>query len=249
MNLRSQLGKARARVLGALHRRTVSLGDRGPYVSFTFDDFPRSAVTAGAVILEDFGARATYYAAMGLMNTENSLGEQFHCSDIQALLERGHEVALHGYDHLSARRTPVEAFIHDISHCEQAIHACAPAGVSQNFAYPYGEASFSAKRRVGPRMSSSRGTIPGFNGPEIDLNLLHANPLYGGDDRMASARQLILDNSSRRAWLIFYSHDVRETPSPYGCTPSLLRETVSFAVEQGAQVLTVAGVIQGISTT
>lgn len=233
--------------MSTLYRRTVPLGDRGPFVSFTFDDFPRSAFISGAEILEAFDAHATYYVAMGLMNTQNRLGEQFHCADLRALVERGHEVALHGYDHLSARRTPVEAFMEDLARCEQAVHVCLPEGVSNNFAYPYGEASLSAKRRVGSRMTTCRGTIPGFNGPDIDLNLLRANPLYGDEDQVVRARQIILENSNRGAWLIFYSHDVRETPSPYGCTPSLLRDTVGFAVAQGVQVLTIAEVMARIS--
>lgn len=235
-------------MLSALYRRTVPLGDRGPYISFTFDDFPRTAFTAGAEILEAFNTHATYYVAVGLMNTRNRLGEQFHCDDLRALVERGHEVALHGYEHLSARRTPVEAFIGDLARCEQAIRACLPEGASKNFAYPYGEASLSAKRRVGARMTSCRGTILGFNGPDADLNLLFANPLYGGEDQNARARQLILENTKRGSWLIFYSHDVCEMPSPYGCTPSLLRNTVGFAVANGAQVLTIAEVMARISS-
>jgi len=243
MTLRSQLGKARARVLSGLYRRTVPLRGVGPVVSFAFDDFPRTALTTGAAILEEFGARATYYVAMGLMDSTNELGEQFHCADLQTLVSRGHEVGLHGYEHISARRTPLEAFVRDLARCEDAIRACMSAGASRNFAYPYGEATLPAKRRVGASMTSCRGTIPGFNGPEVDLNLLHATPLYGGEDRLERARQLILENTKRRSWLIFYSHDVRETPSPFGCTPALLRETVACAASQGGQVLTVGEVI------
>jgi peptidoglycan/xylan/chitin deacetylase (PgdA/CDA1 family) len=246
MSLRSQLGKARARMLSAMYRRTVPLRDLGPVVTFTFDDFPRTALTTGAAILEEFGARATYYVAMGLMDTENELGEQFHVADLQTLVDRGHEVALHGYGHISARHTPVEGFIDDLARCEEAIRACVPVGISKNFAYPYGEATLSAKRRIGASMTSCRGTIPGFNGPEVDLNLLHAIPLYGGEDRLERARQLILENANKRCWLIFYSHDVRESPSPFGCTPALLRETVAFAASQGNRLLTTKEMIAGL---
>ena len=47
MNLRHHLGSLRRRALCALYRRTVSLGNRGPIVSFTFDDFPRTAYSTG----------------------------------------------------------------------------------------------------------------------------------------------------------------------------------------------------------
>jgi hypothetical protein len=93
-------------------------------------------------------------------------------------------------------------------------------------------------------MSSSRGTIAGLNGAVVDLNLLRANHLYGDIDELDRAQDLISENTRQSSWLIFYSHDVAEQPSPYGCTPSLLEKTVRFAVEQGATILTVADVVR-----
>jgi hypothetical protein len=52
-------------------------------------------------------------------------------------------------------------------------------------------------------------------------------------DQLEKARQLILENEERKSWLIFYSHDVRSNPSPYGCTPSLLESTAAFAIQRG----------------
>ena len=230
-----------------MYRRPATLGNRGPIVTFTFDDFPRSALTVGGSILESFAARATYYVSMGLMDAENPLGPQFSREDLHSLVERGHEVAIHGFDHLSAWKTPVEEFIADVSRCRTILHECFPACASSNFAYPYGHTTLSVKRRLGPRMTSSRGVIEGFNGPEVDLNLLRANLLNGDVDQLDRARQLISENAARQSWLIFFSHDVEDSPSPYGCTPSLLQQTVRFAVEQGASVLTVADVVRVLS--
>lgn len=227
-----------------MYRRTAALEDFGPVVTFTFDDFPRSALTVGADILESFKARATYYVSAGLMNAKNDLGPQFSCNDLHALVERGHEVALHGFDHLSARNTPIEKFIADVDRGEATLQQFLRAGTTRNFAYPYGHATLSAKRRLGPQMSSSRGTIAGLNGTVVDLNLLRANHLYGDIDELDRAQDLISENTRQSSWLIFYSHDVAEQPSPYGCTPSLLEKTVRFAVEQGATILTVADVVR-----
>jgi peptidoglycan/xylan/chitin deacetylase (PgdA/CDA1 family) len=159
-------------------------------------------------------------------------------------VERGHEVALHGFDHLSARNTPIEKFIADVDRGEATLQQFLRAGTTRNFAYPYGHATLSAKRRLGPQMSSSRGTIAGLNGTVVDLNLLRANHLYGDIDELDRAQDLISENTRQSSWLIFYSHDVAEQPSPYGCTPSLLEKTVRFAVEQGATILTVADVVR-----
>jgi hypothetical protein len=89
MSLRSQISKMRCEILCSLHRRTAALGDLGPIVTFSFDDFPRSALTTGADIIEKCGGRATYYVSMGLMGQRNDLGEQFESADLQVLVERG----------------------------------------------------------------------------------------------------------------------------------------------------------------
>ncbi len=80
-----------------------SLGDRGPIVSFGFDDFPRTAYSVGGRILESFGARGTYYVAPALMHSDGPLGEICNADDILNLLEKGHELGTQTLHHLSAR--------------------------------------------------------------------------------------------------------------------------------------------------
>jgi peptidoglycan/xylan/chitin deacetylase (PgdA/CDA1 family) len=221
----------------------------GPIITFTFDDFPRSALTLGGAIVEQFGGRATYYVAMGLKETINELGEQFCSADLHSLVERGHEVAGHSFSHLSARRSLVGEFMADVDHGQEAIRESITANASSNFAYPYGEVTLPVKRKLGPRMDSCRGTCCGFNGPDVDLNLLRANSLHGGIDQAEGARRLITENEKRRTWLIFYTHDVSSNPSPFGCTPELLEEVVSFAVERHSRIATVAEVVAEVNRT
>jgi hypothetical protein len=71
--------------------------------------------------------------------------------------------------------------------------------------------------------------------------------LYGDIEKADAARQLILENENRRSWLIFYSHDVADKPSRFGCTPALLESVVSFAAERGTRVMTVADVVSELS--
>lgn len=201
----------------------------------------------GAEILEQLGARGTYYTAAGLENTTNTLGEQFRREDLQSLASRGHELAIHGFNHLSARRTPVDAFAQDVTRCEAEMRQWAVGNLSRNFAYPYGEATLLAKRRVGPMMASSRGTVGGVNGPNVDLNLLRANRLYGDVDRLEPAKKLIERTRREGGWLIFYTHDVAAHPSRFGCTPGLLESTARFAVEQSCKFMTVAEVVNRLN--
>jgi peptidoglycan/xylan/chitin deacetylase (PgdA/CDA1 family) len=238
VTLRSGLGAVRRKVLCSLSRRTVPLGNRGPIVSFSFDDFPRTACSNGAAILERFEARGTFYAAFGLMNTSSELGELFHSEDVDALLENGHELASHTFSHVSCRSTPLATFLSEVAKGRAAIEA-ATDHAAGNFAYPFGDVTLQAKRTLGSVLTTSRGTIPGFNGPEIDLNLLRANRLYGDSEKCPFIERLILQNVKQKSWLIFYTHDVRPGPSEYGCTPALLEFAVSLAARSGSRILTI----------
>lgn len=248
MSLRSTLGAVRRAWLSSRHRRTAVLGDSGPFVSFTFDDFPRTAYTTGGAILKSLGVRGTYYVAMGLMNTSNELGEQFRLEDLHAAADDGHELATHTFSHHSSRRISLDSFEEDVRKGRDAVREIAGLSPSGNFAYPYGEATLAAKRSVGSEMISCRGTCRGWNGPHVDLNLLKANSLCGNLDRLKFVEHLILENEREKGWLIFYTHDVRPNPSVYGCTPELL-ESVAATGKRGGEILPVAEVLLKLAIT
>jgi peptidoglycan/xylan/chitin deacetylase (PgdA/CDA1 family) len=247
MSLHKRLGDIRRQVWCSLSKRTVPLEQKGPIVSFTFDDFPRSAYLTAAPILESCGARGTYYVSMSLMNTVNELGEQFRMEDLLALTEMGHELGSHTFRHLSAQKVSCADFARDVKRGEEALCKATGRPVSRNFAYPYGETTLTTKRRLGPGLRSCRGTCQGLNGPRVDLNLLRANPLYGDIDAIKSAEKLIEACEIQRSWLIFYSHDVSDHPSPYGCTPELLEAVCSFAAKRSVRFLTVDATLSELS--
>jgi peptidoglycan/xylan/chitin deacetylase (PgdA/CDA1 family) len=238
MTLRSLASAAQRTVLCSFHRRMVPIGNHGPVVSFTFDDFPRTAYVVAGRILESFGARGTYYVAPKLMGTHNGLGEICNDQDLRSLLEKGHELGTQTLNHLSSRELSAQAFRLDV---EQGIlEAEQMAGCqARNFSYPYGHVTLGTKKHLESLVSSSRGIFPGINGPEIDLNLLRANRLYGDMSGAPHVQQLIQQNVAQKGWLIFYTHDVEPNPSEYGCTPEFLEFAVSAAAQGGSRILTV----------
>jgi len=248
MSLRSELGKARQRLLCTVHFRPMALANQGPVVSFCFDDFPRTAYAVGGAILTTFGARGTYYAAPGLMNTQNELGDQFTQEDLDSLLADGHELGCHTFSHVSCRGLPLRTFEHDVQKGRNAIREMTGRD-PVNFAYPFGHVTVAAKQRIGIYMGSCRGIYAGVNGPTADLNLLRANSLYGDIDRLREIESLFAENTQRQGWLIFYTHDVRREPSRFGCTPALLESTASYAVKQGYRIVPVEQVIAGAQST
>jgi peptidoglycan/xylan/chitin deacetylase (PgdA/CDA1 family) len=239
MNPRATLSSIHRKTLCSLYQRIVPWGDRGPIVSFTFDDFPRTAYVVGGAILKKFGGCGTYYTAPSLMNTANDLGEQFTSEDVHSMLADGHELGCHTYSHLSSRAVSCSAYRADVERGRKVMEEIAGVSDSGNFSYPYGHVTLNCKRTLGPKVTSSRSIFPGVNGSDVDLNLLRANRLYGGQDQLGKAKNLILENEKQKSWLIFYTHDVRPNASSFGCTPSLLESAVSFAIERGCRILTV----------
>jgi peptidoglycan/xylan/chitin deacetylase (PgdA/CDA1 family) len=174
------------------------------------------------------------------MTKSNELGELFRREDLRAVLDDGHELASHTFSHVSCRSVSSSKFKKEIEKGRRAIEELTGQSDSGSFAFPFGDVTLNAKRVIGVRAASSRGNWQGLNGPDVDLNLLRANSLYGGRERGFQVEQLILENERRRGWLIFYSHDVHHNPSRFGCTPELLKLAVSYASQRGARILTVA---------
>ena len=246
MSLRAALTATRIGVLSAFHRRNVELPAPGPFVSFAFDDFPRTAYTTGGSILKNHGIRATYYVALGLLNTITNVGEQFRMEDLQGVAADGHEVASHTFAHSSGRKVPLRTFRDDVRKGDAELRNVAGLSPSANFAYPFGDVTLAAKRVLGEHMTSCRGVFGGLNGPRVDLNLLRANSLYGDASQMARVERLLRENEKQGTWLIFYTHDVRPNPSPYGCTPELLERAARLAAGSKAKVVPVAEVLASV---
>src|SRR5688572_17079258 len=85
-------GRCQRTMSALFFRRPLRLRNPVPYISFTFDDFPRSSLVVGGAILERFGLRATYYASLGLMGTETASGPIFAEEDLRRLLAHRHEL-------------------------------------------------------------------------------------------------------------------------------------------------------------
>jgi peptidoglycan/xylan/chitin deacetylase (PgdA/CDA1 family) len=241
-------GALSRRLLVSLQQRPFYLPDRGPIVSFTFDDFPRSALTNGATILKSFGACGTYYAAMGLMGQTNELGEHFRVDDLERLNAEGHELGGHTFSHLSCRSTRFDVFEADAQKGRQSVIRVTENSDSSQFAYPHGHITLKAKGRLGTQMSSCRSTFGGVNVSPVDLNLLLANRLYDFTFDLAAVEYLFKMNDQRRGWLIFYTHDVSDTPSRWGCKPGQLEEAVRIAVRMRHKILTVGAALEVLET-
>lgn len=230
---------------GFLCTRPAKVNWPGGVVSFTFDDFPRLAWTNGGAILEQYDRRGTYYAALGMAGTENHLGPMFTPDDLREAHAHGHEIACHTFSHRDCGHASAAEIAAEIDRNAAALSSVLDGAPVPNFAYPFGGVSVAAKSALSRRFVTCRGTGRGLNQGTVDLADLFSTSIYDqGFDRDRLC-QLIDDAQAAGGWLIFYTHDVAETPSPYGCTPAQFQSIVAYAAAN-ATVLPVRDVIAGL---
>jgi peptidoglycan/xylan/chitin deacetylase (PgdA/CDA1 family) len=245
--IRDSLKRAYYRAVSAVHRRPVSLGETPPMVTFTFDDFPRSAYDTAGATLRVFGGHGTYYAAPGWMDSGPPSGGRYRTADLPGLLRDGHELGSHTYSHVSCRSLSTAAYAAEIAKGHDALQRLVGDAASSNFAFPFGAVTPAVKKAAARQCTSCRGTIGGCNGPVADLNFLRANRLYSGSVAFPHIQALIAGAARPGRWLIFYTHDVSDRPSPFGCTPQYFEDTVRCAVDAGMRIVTVGHALAAIS--
>jgi len=221
-------------------RRLVPIRTSVPLISFTFDDFPRSALLTGGAILKRYGCRGTYYASLGLMGKQAATGPIFLPEDLEELLAQGHELGCHTFGHHDSWKTNSSIFENSLAENQRALHSLLPGTMFKTMSYPYNPPRPATKRRAGRHFEACRGGGQTLNMQSADLNYLSAFFLEKSRSNAAAVRALIDRNHAARGWLILATHDVCDSPTPFGCTPSFFEEIVRYAVESGAKILPVS---------
>jgi peptidoglycan/xylan/chitin deacetylase (PgdA/CDA1 family) len=217
-----------------------------PIISFTFDDFPRSALHNGGAILRDHGCVGTYYISLGLAGQRTPTGKAFEMDDIDDLLAQGHELACHTFDHCDSWDTAPSEFEASILR-NQALVAKRWSGVQlRGLSYPISYPRPGTKARVARQYQCARGGGQTFNTGVIDLNYLKAFFIEQSRDSFEVIKQAIDDNTRGNGWLIFATHDVCDSPTRFGCTPELFERVAKTCVASGAIILPVDAALERI---
>ena len=254
MSMRSLL----YRIAGKYHRtvsnrsccRMITIKATTPFISFSFDDAPRSAFSHGGGILKTHLARATFFVSLGLLESESPSGTIAFQDDLHHAVEEGHELGCHTFDHKDPWKTTTEVFEQSIFKNRQALARILPKAAFMAFAYPLCGPRPATKWRVGKLFDCCRGGGQTFNVGTADFNLLKAFFLdIRNRDNIDSVRRLIDRNAEFRGWLIFATHDVTDSPSPYGCTKEYFEKVVEYAVLSGASILPVGKACEQIQVT
>ena len=225
-------------------RRPLAIRTQAPLISFTFDDFPRSALVVGGAILNRYGLSGTYYTCFGLLGKDSPSGPICVPDDLRELVERGHELGCHTFSHCHSWDTEKAAFENSVVQNRVALSELVPGAEFKSFSYPISEPRPLTKRRVAEYFVSCRAGGQRLNTGTVDLNLLAAYFLEKSRDKIQAVKNLIDENRAVRGWLILATHDVSENPSPFGCTPGFFEDIVQYAASSGARILPVVKAVE-----
>lgn len=220
-------------------------------VSFTFDDFPKSAMDTGADLLDRIGAKGTYYTCTGMAGMTNLLGEMYRPDDLVQLASAGHEIAAHTHTHLDCARTENAVVQADIDDNLRVLSEHGHTNV-KHFAWPYGETQFRAKKDIATKVQTARGILPGINATGSDLMQLRSFELTPDDWTHNRAKQAIETAARKGGWVTIFTHDVRDNPSPFGLTSAAFKSVIKAARDSGADILTMGAAydrVMGAGTT
>ena len=183
---------------------------------------------------------------MKFAGTANHLGPMFESADVSAAHRAGHEIACHTHSHLDCRYAKRREIAAEVGENSRAIAGLLGDATPSNFAYPYGAVSLTAKHVLARRFATCRGTGEGVNAGPVDLADLRVVTLYANRFDEATLRRRIDEAAAGNGWIIFYTHDVADEPSEYGCTPAQLEAVVGYAA-QLLPVLPVREVVTGLA--
>ncbi len=246
-----------SRLVGYYQRRAGSHASRRPFlinlqrplISFTFDDFPRSALLAGGAILKRFGLAGTYFASFGLVGKETPSGQIFFPDDLTTLLEQGHELGCHTFAHCDSWATATKTFENSIIQNHAALDRLFPHCEFKTFSYPISLPRPKTKARIANYFLCCRGGGQAFNAGKTDLNQLSAYFLEKSRDNFQAVKDVIDHNRQACGWLILVTHDISNNPTPFGCTPEFFERVVEYAIGSGAQIVPVVEALEVLGAT
>jgi peptidoglycan/xylan/chitin deacetylase (PgdA/CDA1 family) len=217
-----------------------------PVATIAFDDFPHSAWTTGARVLDGYGARATFFvsAAFSPQNLRRCPAagategvRYFEPEDVVAAHAQGHEIGCHSFEHRHAVLLTNAQLEESIEKNAAFLRELLGDVVMTSFSYPQGRANIRTKRFLSRHFAACRGGWPGINAGLVDLSLLRCFNLDSQTLERYPVSRLIDRAKARNGWLIFAAHDVSASPSRWGCTPKLLDSVVSQLVQSGFEIL------------
>lgn len=211
-------------------------------VSFTFDDASKSAFRTGASILNKFDKKCTFYIALSLLEGQEGEENIYSEQDLKHCVSNGHELGCHTYGHLSFSGVKDQNLVlKDLLRNQSVLNLIGIDQPMRNFSYPRGLQTMLNRKITKRQYQTSRGIEHGINLGKTDLNNLKSVKLYEQLHSLESIYTLLNEFKITGGWLIFYTHDVQEDYSQYGCSPSYLEAVLKKCLDLSFDIKTVDG--------
>lgn len=210
-----------------------------PIVSFAFDDFPHSALTEGGRMVRDAGWRGTFYTAGGFCGRHVDGIDYFTHDDLIQADREGHEIGCHTFSHANLRTLTAPEILDELRLNAAFIREILPGYTFSSFAYPFGELRLRNKALLAKQFSMCRGVGGGLNAGRIDFAQLRSVLLGPGSFEDLRIDAWLERAVASKAWLVFFTHDISDDPSPYGCRASVFAKTIESIARRGIKVLPV----------
>jgi peptidoglycan/xylan/chitin deacetylase (PgdA/CDA1 family) len=219
--------------------KSAPLRGRRAVASVTFDDFPKSAWINGGPLLARYGARGTYYTAGSFAERTVDGIAYYEADDLVALHQAGHEIGCHTFGHRPVPTLSTDELLADLARNTQFLCRFNDDEAPVSFAFPFGDTTLRTKRFYAGRFTTARGVHPGVNAGTIDLAQLSTVGVetYTWDEK--KMLRAVADAQAAHGWIVFHSHDVSDSPTPYGCTPAMLESVLKALAGAGIEVLPV----------
>lgn len=224
-----------------LYCRMVTMKNNNPIISFSFDDAPRTAFTNGGDVLNAHEVKATCFISLGMLGSDSPSGIIASLADLRNAFREGHELGCHTFDHRHPRNTKTDVFERSVFENRQALSRLLPEASFRTLAYPICGPRPLTKLRIGKLFDCCRIGGQKFNAGKIDLNLVRGFSLDMRAGVSIDTVKLLIDrNCESNGWLVFYTHDVQDQPSSYGCHTEFFKEVVMYSAASGAHLLPVS---------
>jgi len=251
MQLKHKLASARHVMREHAYPNPAYISPDKALFSFTFDDAPVSSIKNGATLLEKYGARGTYYIALGMATAANQRDPSAidykrdgviyfaNESDVSELHLRGHDVGCHSFSHKPQSSQTLTQIIED--NCKNKTKLEDILGCKINHSsYPHGDVRLLAKRVLRHQYQTLRSTASGMNYGRVDLSYLRAIKIYSNNMDRNRITALIDKAIFLKAWTIFYTHEICLAPNQWGTTIDDFDWILTVLVNRGAQILSMS---------
>jgi peptidoglycan/xylan/chitin deacetylase (PgdA/CDA1 family) len=233
------INKVNNKLSNFLNKKSGVVSNEHKIISFTFDDAPSSAFQCGGDILTKKGVNGTYYVALSFMGDEQDDDKLFTRDTLVRCIEQGNEVGCHTFGHTSAFNVTASEYLSDIELNLKEVRRHNLNAPFKNFSYPFGEITPKVKKKILGLFRSYRGIRHGVNVGDIDLGNLKSVRLYEKTHSLEEIKGVLAEFNKSGGWLIFYTHDVEDNFSEYGCSPSYFENAVKMSLDSGAKIMTI----------